>query len=218
MHVVPAPYVVEVESLAALDRALVANPCTDLVLLGLYMVDTQGFSTLAHLCVRYPSIAIAIISATDSATIVCRSLDLGTLGLIPESAVFEQIGKVLRALLEGSSTDRCGLESDPARNVSSLTVRQMRVLRSLSNGLSNKIIAQDLGVTEATIKAHMTVILRKLGLERRTQAALLAQRILHSGSPTRDHRATNADTFESNRHALDSSECESVQGARKPAT
>ena len=62
------------------------------------------------------------------------------------------------------------------RNVERLTVQQRRVLMCLSNGLTNKTIAQHLCVTEATVKAHITVILRKLGLECRTQAALLAQR------------------------------------------
>ena len=66
---------------------------------------------------------------------------------------------------------------------------------SLANGPSNKAIAQDLGVTEATIKAHMTIILRKLGLERRTQAALLAQRILRRRQTSPAVNATNGDTL-----------------------
>jgi len=112
---------------------------------------------------------------------------------------------VLHSLLDGelsmlqhqveSSADRHGEERDPAQNISRLSPQQLRVLMSLADGPSNKAIARDLGVTEATIKAHMTIILRKLGLERRTQAALLAQRILRTrrrGLPNKPRTATRS--------------------------
>jgi len=195
----------EAGSLAALEAALVADPDTDLILVDSSVVDIQGFTALIHLCARHPSIAIAITSAVDGATIVCRSLAADASGAAITSGHVEQIGNVLHGLLDGglsilqeqveSSTAPNGEEGDSARNVSQLSPQQLRVLMSLANGPSNKAIAQDLGVTEATIKAHMTIILRKLGLERRTQAALLAQRILRRRQPSTAVQATNGDTF-----------------------
>ena len=78
------------------------------------------------------------------------------------------------------SSDRGQHDREMARKVSRLTPQQLRVLFLLAEGHSNKTIAQDLRVSEATIKAHVTVILRKLDLERRTQAALLAQRLFRT--------------------------------------
>jgi DNA-binding NarL/FixJ family response regulator len=195
-RVLPEAYIVEAESFGALERALLANPDTDLILLDLYMPDADGFASLVNLRARYPSIAVAVISAAESATVVRRSMDLGASGFIPRSASIERICKVLRSLLEGdlSVPDEYaepplyerGCEGDLARSVARLTAQQLRVLISLSNGSSNKSIARDLGVCEATVKAHVTVVLRKLGLERRTQAALVAQRILRAERPIFD--------------------------------
>jgi DNA-binding NarL/FixJ family response regulator len=197
--------ITEAESLDALEDALLANPDNHLILVDARVVDIQGFSALVHLCDRHPSIAIAITSAVDGAMIVCRSLTLEDSRATISSGNVEQIGKVLHRLLDGktsmqqnpveSSADRCGEERDPGRKVSRLSPQQLRVLMSLANGPSNKTIAHDLGVTEATVKAHMTIILRKLGLERRTQAALLAQRILRTQQPSIAKPATNGNTF-----------------------
>jgi DNA-binding NarL/FixJ family response regulator len=193
-RVVAEPRIAEAHSLAALESALLANPDTDVILVDSCVVDIQGFSALVHLCVRHPSIAIAITSAADGATVLCSSLDSDSSGGMTNSGSIEQVHKLLHGLFDGgvsmlahqveASTDRYGAERNPARNVSRLSPQQRRVLMSLASGLSNKTIAQDLGVTEATIKAHMTGILRKLGLERRTQAALLAQRILRTRQPS----------------------------------
>jgi DNA-binding NarL/FixJ family response regulator len=68
-----------------------------------------------------------------------------------------------------------------ARRLSTLTPQQLKVLVMLADGQSNKFIAGSLAITEATVKAHITGILRKLGIERRTQAAVMAQRLLQTG-------------------------------------
>jgi DNA-binding NarL/FixJ family response regulator len=187
-RVVAEPWITEAHSLAALEGALLANPDTDVILVDSCVVDILGISALVQLCVRHPSVAIAITSAAEGATIVCRSLASGSSGAMTDSGSIEQIRKLLRGLFDDGlvmlqhqidcPTARYAMKRDPAPDVSLLSPQQLRVLMSLASGLSNKTIAKDLGVTEATIKAHMTVILRKLGLERRTQAALLAQRIL----------------------------------------
>jgi DNA-binding NarL/FixJ family response regulator len=198
-RVLPETQVVEAGSVAAVEQAAQMHPDADLILLDLYMPDARGFSALAHLRAHYPSIPVAIISAAESSTIVRRAMDFGASGFIPKTASIERIGVMLRALLNGElavppeyldsrSDDPDDDVRELARSVDKLTPQQLRVLLQLADGVSNKAIAQDLGVSEATVKAHVTVLLRKLGLERRTQAALLAQRLFrmepsgHGGS------------------------------------
>jgi DNA-binding NarL/FixJ family response regulator len=186
-RLLPESLIVEAESIARLEEAVQAHPDADLVLLDLRMPGARGFSALIHLRARYPSIPIAVISAAESASVARRALGLGASGFIPKSASIETIGTMLRALLAGElaiprdyldlTSDRGRPELTSEQGISRLTPQQLRVLLLLAEGHSNKTIAQDLEVSEATIKAHVTVILRKLGLERRTQAALLAQRL-----------------------------------------
>jgi len=140
-------------------------------------------------------------------------------------AVLVVLGKLVRTLVEADlGNQQHGVEDfstryfqgrDPARNIPRLTTQQRRVLMSLSNGLSNKTIAQNLGVTEATVKAHITVILRKLGLECRTQAALLAQRMLGGAEPTVPIKATTGDAFASYGHAIEASAPDSLLSRRR---
>ena len=186
-HVLPQTQIVEAGSVAAVEEAARIHPNADLILLDLYMPDARGFSALAHLRAHYPSIPVAIISAAESASIVRRAMDFGASGFIPKTASIERIGEMLRALLSGGlavppeylqhQSDDRDEASDLARSLDKLTPQQLRVLMLLADGNTNKLIAQDLGVSEATVKAHVTVLLRKLQLERRTQAALLAQRL-----------------------------------------
>ncbi|HEY3178215.1 MAG TPA: response regulator transcription factor [Casimicrobiaceae bacterium] len=199
-RLLPHARIVEAGSLKMLDEAVQAHPSADLILLDLRMPGAQGFSALVHLRARYPSIPVAVISAAESASIVRRSLEFGASGFIPKSTSIERIGTMLRALLDGKlalpedyvepASDRGQADQEMARKVSRLTPQQLRVLFLLAEGHSNKTIAQDLRVSEATIKAHVTVILRKLGLERRTQAALLAQRLFRT-EPANDNAAGN---------------------------
>ena len=188
-HVLPESQIVEAGSVAAVEQAAQIHPNADLILLDLFMPDARGFSALAHLRAQYPSIPVAIISAAESSSNVRRAMDFGASGFIPKSASIERIGLMLRALLSGELAvppEYQESASDPdqvrdlARNLDKLTPQQLRVLLLLADGSSNKAIAQDLGVSEATVKAHVTVILRKLQLERRTQAALLAQRMFRT--------------------------------------
>lgn len=186
-RLIPESLIVEAESIARLEEALQQHPDADLVLLDLRMPGARGFSALINMRARFPSIPIAVISAMESASVARRALDFGASGFIPKSASIETIGTMLRALLAGgvafptdyldASAEREPPERTTERGISRLTPQQLRVLLLLAEGHSNKTIAQDLEVSEATIKAHVTVILRKLGLERRTQAALLAQRL-----------------------------------------
>ena len=163
----------------------------------------------------------AVSAALPNAEII----EVDTIGALDQAltanpeAVLVVLGKLVRTLVEADlAHQQHGVEDlatrafqgrDPARNIARLTTQQRRVLMSLSNGLSNKTIAQNLGVTEATVKAHITVILRKLGLECRTQAALLAQRLL-GAEPATAIKRTTGDAFASYGHSIEASAPDSV--------
>ena len=217
----PNTEIVESQSIDALERALATNPDATLVVLDLFMLDEKALSALIDLRARYPKIAMAIVSAGDSPTIVTDPVNTDRCAVRSKPASADPIGRLVQTLLgaELPPQQHCGEASveryvqgrDPMRDISRLTPQQRRVLMSLSNGLSNKTIAQNLGVTEATVKAHITVILRKLGLECRTQAALLAQRLL-GVQPTADDTAPADDALASCGRAIEPIVPDSVLG------
>lgn len=183
----PDALIVEAGSVEAVEAAVHAHPDADLILLDLRMPGVHGLSQLMELRIRHPAIPVALVSAVESPTIARKAITCGASGFIPKSASVEEIGSMLRALLAGEIVAPRGFadagaddaaERKFARAVAGLTPQQYRVLMLLARGYSNRAIAKDIDVVVATVKAHVTVILRKLGLERRTQAALLAQRLL----------------------------------------
>jgi DNA-binding NarL/FixJ family response regulator len=183
--------IIEVSSLDALQRAIADHPDSDLILLDLRMPGARGLSSLLHLRAEYPTVPIVVVSASEDAGVVQRTLDFGASGFIPKSASIETIGESLRTVLDGGiSTPQLPerrtraeeRDRELARRLSTLTPQQLKVLVMLAEGQSNKDIAGHLAITEATVKAHITGILRKLGIERRTQAAILAQRLMQTGS------------------------------------
>jgi DNA-binding NarL/FixJ family response regulator len=176
----------EAGTLDAVTARLDRDSDVDLVLLDLKMPGVQGLSGLMFLRAQYPAVPIAIVSASDEPHIIRRALDLGASGFIPKSLAVEEMRRAVAAILEGgvwapdgvdaaSPADR---EGDAlAQRVASLTPQQMRVLMMLKEGLLNKQIAFQLGVSEATVKAHVSAILQKLDVGSRTQAVIAAGRI-----------------------------------------
>ncbi len=182
--------IIEVSSLDALQAAIANHPDSDMVLLDLRMPGARGLSSLLYLRAEYPTVPIVVVSASEDPCVVQRTLDFGASGFIPKSASIETIGDSLRAVLDGGicapplPERRSKAEEqdrEQARRLSTLTPQQLKVLVMLAEGQSNKYIAAHLAITEATVKAHITGILRKLGIERRTQAAVLAQRLMQTG-------------------------------------
>ena len=187
----PGVRVVESAGVAELQQAVLANSDADLLLLDLRMPGSQGFSTLIELRAQYPALPIAIVSAEEDPGVIRRALDFGASGFIPKSSSSEMIAEGLRAVLAGNTwvppemligESAADADAELAARVASLTPQQFRVLTLLADGRLNKQIGGDLDISEATIKAHVTAILRKLGLSRRTQAAVLAQRLLSADS------------------------------------
>jgi DNA-binding NarL/FixJ family response regulator len=187
---IPGAQIIEVSSLDALLAAIANQPDSDMILLDLRMPGARGFSSLLYLRAEYPTVPIIVVSASEDASVVRRALDFGASGFIPKSASVEIIGESLRTVLDGGisaprlherRTNAEEKDREAARRLSTLTPQQLRVLVMLAEGQSNKSIAGHLAIAEATVKAHITGILRKLGIERRTQAAILAQRLMQTG-------------------------------------
>ena len=179
-------HLVEVASIAELEVRLNEKRDWDLVLLDLNMPGAYGFSGLVLLRGQYPQIPVVMVSAQEEAAVVQRSREFGASGFIPKSSPLEAIQDAVRAVLDGDTwwppqVEEAAALSEEVRAASeglaSLTPQQFRVLTMVCEGLLNKQIAYELSVSEATVKAHVTAIFRKLGVRTRTQAALLLQQM-----------------------------------------
>ncbi|MDD1133677.1 response regulator transcription factor ErdR [Pseudomonas shahriarae] len=177
---------VEVGSIAELETQLTDKTDWDLVLLDLNMPGAYGFSGLVLLRGQYPQIPVVMVSAQEEADVVVRSREFGASGFIPKSSSMEKIRAAVRTVLDGDVSwppqafeeINVSAEAKAAQEgLASLTPQQFRVLTMVCEGLLNKQIAYELSVSEATIKAHVTAIFRKLGVRTRTQAALLLQQL-----------------------------------------
>src|SRR5882757_1788146 len=190
--VVSSAVISEAGSFDELTALLERDSDVDLILLGI-----SGFSGLIYLRAQYPAIPVVIVSASDDGATIRRSLDFGASGFIPKRFGVETLRDAIMKVMEGDvwvpqDTDLTSA-SDPDMTrlrdrLVTLTPQQVRVLMMLSEGLLNKQIAYELGVSEATIKAHVSAILQKLGVESRTQAVIAAAKIAggqwRQGTPT----------------------------------
>lgn len=178
--------IVEAGSLDELSTLLADASDVDLVLLDLSMPGVQGLSGLLFLRAQFPEIPVVIVSANEDPAIIRRSIDFGASGFVPKSQPVEEIRSAIKKVLDGhvwvpadiDLTTRTDTDSvDLAARLSTLTPQQVRVLMMLGEGLLNKQIAFKLGVSEATIKAHVSAILQKLGVDSRTQAVIAINKI-----------------------------------------
>lgn len=183
-RLLPGAAVAEAQDMASLEAAMQARPEADLVLLDLHMPGAHGFSSLVFLRSQYPGTAVVVVSGAEGAGIARRSMEFGAAGFIPKSAPLDTIGEAIRCVLdgglwfpEGDGGAADDGDAELAERLSSLTPQQFRVLLMVADGLLNKQIAYALDISEATVKAHVTAILRKLGLYSRTQAAVIAERL-----------------------------------------
>jgi DNA-binding NarL/FixJ family response regulator len=158
----------------------------DLILLDLAMPGVRGFSGLLYLRAQYPSVPIVIVSANDDPAVIRRCMDFGASGFIPKTLGIESMRDAITRVLSGGvwTPPDVDLESGSdaqaaalMARLATLTPQQVRVLMMLSEGLLNKQIAYELSVSEATVKAHVSAILQKLGVESRTQAVIAAAKI-----------------------------------------
>ncbi|MFE8072397.1 response regulator transcription factor [Marinobacteraceae bacterium S3BR75-40.1] len=177
----------EVDTIAGLQSVVESHPDADLVLLDLNMPGAHGFSGLVFMRGQYPGLPVVVVSGSEDLTAMRRAIDYGASGFIPKSAPLPTITEAVRAVLAGDmwlpegvaeKIERLqGETEDFSEKLAQLTPQQFRVLGMLSEGMLNKQIAYDLGVSEATIKAHITAVFRKLGVRNRTQAVIALQQM-----------------------------------------
>lgn len=177
----PDAGVVECSSFAEADAALSAG-AVDLLLLDLKLSDVEGMTGLNLVRANHPAVPVVVVSASEEPHTVRRTLAVGASGFIPKSASLETMVEAIGQVLDGETWapdvgEAEGEEADLQSRIASLTPSQLRILEGLKAGRLNKQIAYDLGVTEATIKAHLTSVFRKLGVQNRTQAVILSQQI-----------------------------------------
>ncbi len=184
----PETRFVEADSISDLLQTVETEPAADMLLLDLNMPDAHGFSALAHLRGSRPELPVVVISADDNPQTIHNALRFGAQGFISKSTGAAQMVEAINLVFAGDvytppgyeppRTEQAdGQDLEVAERIAQLTPQQFRVLGMLCSGLLNKQIAYELDVSEATVKAHVTAILRKLGVGTRTQAVLLAGRL-----------------------------------------
>lgn len=174
----PDHEIVEVPDAASAQLA-VDEGHVELVTLDLHMADSAGLGPLLELRKSYPAVPVVVISASDDPRVIGGARDLGAAGFIPKTASLEDMTGALELVRDGdlSFPDIAGEGGDDSTiaRLASLTPAQTRILHFVAQGLLNKQIAHEMDISEATVKAHITAIFRRLGVTNRTQATLLAK-------------------------------------------
>lgn len=173
----PSAEVVEAGSASAARAEL--EIAADALLLDLHMEDSSGLSVLMDLRQDFPALPIVIVSASEEGRVYAAASQLGAAAFIPKSASLDAMREALSAVRDGDNWfPECNEQPDSdLSNMASLTPAQRRILGKIRAGLLNKQIAYELDISEATVKAHITAIFRKLGVVSRTQAVLVAAKL-----------------------------------------
>ncbi len=178
--------VAEAGSFDEVNLTLASGPAVDLILLDLNMPGMQGFSGLAYLRASHPAVPVLVVSASEDPNVVRRCLDFGASGFLPKTQGIDAMREAISTVMAGGTWTPPDFDpmapvdleaSDMVKRLASLTPQQVRVLMMLSEGMLNKQIAYELTVSEATVKAHVSAILTKLGVDSRTQAVIAAAKI-----------------------------------------
>lgn len=159
----------------------------DAILLDLDLPDVEGIDGVIRLRSAQPGTPIIVVSSMDDDRIVAKVLDAGAVGFIPKHTGRDEIESAFKRIWNGDTytppgyteqrwSDSGEVRDDALERIATLTPQQGRILELLCTGKLNKQIAYDLDIAEATVKAHITAILRKLGVHSRTQAVLIAQK------------------------------------------
>lgn len=170
----------EVDCFKKLQLSLTAlSALPSLVILDLKLPDIQGLDGLLTLKKQYSELPIVIVSAYDDAKVIQQTKQYGASGFISKSVEMADIAEAISAILEGDlyfpqisaapQVKTSGLER--------LTATQIKVLVLLTEGKASKVMAYAMGITEATVKAHLTTIFKKLGVTNRTQAVIVAKQM-----------------------------------------
>jgi DNA-binding NarL/FixJ family response regulator len=153
----------------------------DLILIDLEMPGIGGVEGVRALRNAHPELPLVVCSASENAERIAALLAIGVSGFIPKSEGMDVIQQAVRLVLAGGTYSPVGfMRTAPAQSVAALplTGRQMDVMRLLSHGKPNKVIARELDLSESTVKVHLLAIFRALGVHNRTEAVVAAASLL----------------------------------------
>ncbi|SFJ81656.1 response regulator transcription factor [Celeribacter neptunius] len=179
-----------VETAGTLEEALSrleAGPLPDVILLDLNLPDVNGLDGLVRLTKQCPQTPVVIVSSMAEPRVIRCAIRVGAAGFVPKHSTRETFSKAFTVIAGGEvyAPEAALAEADPNMpmspredaliRLSHLTRQQARILQLICEGQMNKQIAYELSIAETTVKAHVTAIMRKLGVQSRTQAVLIAQ-------------------------------------------
>ena len=177
----------KVQTLGAAIKLLETGFAPDLVMFDLKLPDVSGISGFQRLRAAVPDTPILVISSLTSVQIVHALMDEGAAGFLPKDASAQVLKSVLADIVAGRRYLPAGYRQSVAASpggdcadaihprLAELTPQQQRIMRLICAGKPNKQIAYELSLAEATVKAHITALLRRLGVKNRTQAAVLVE-------------------------------------------
>jgi len=155
----------------------------DWLFLDLNMPGSSGLATLAAIRKGYAATSTVVVSANESEEIVRACIDLKVAGYIPKSTESAEMESTIKRIIAGEilvpdlgQSTEVDVKASAMEGIQRLTAAQLKIFTQIGEGKLNKVIAIDLGITEHTVKAHVTQIYKKLGITNRTQAALLASK------------------------------------------
>jgi DNA-binding NarL/FixJ family response regulator len=185
----PETQLLEAETIPELEQLLLTQHDAELLLLDLDIPGAQGFNTLIHIRNIYPEMAVVIISGFEDVDTINKAMNFGAAGFIPKSTPVSDMVVAINDVYSGKLWTPTGefnhcehTATDAEQRIASLTPQQHKILMMFADGLLNKQIAFDLGLSESTIKSHASTIFLKLGVRNRTQAVILLSelQIVHS--------------------------------------
>lgn len=175
----PDARVAEAGTLAAAARIAAGEGELLLVLLDLKMPGAVGYSGIALLHAECPEVPILVVSSAEGPGAAQEARAFGAVGFLRKDSGLDEIEAAIAAALAGRVAPPVAAGAEPVdtvrRDVADLSPMQLKVLLAVLDGQLNKQIAHSLGISEATVKAHMTALMRKLDVTNRTQAALVAR-------------------------------------------
>jgi DNA-binding NarL/FixJ family response regulator len=180
--------VLEAESIPQLEEILSTNKSLDLVLLDLDIPGAQGFNSLISVRRNYPELGIIIVSGFEDKQTIHKAMHHGAAGFIPKSTSVPDMISAINDVLAGKLWTPDGEfninqkeEASDTDKIASLTPKQHKILLMFADGLLNKQIAYELGLSESTVKSHASTIFLKLGVRSRTQAVILLNELKGPG-------------------------------------
>jgi len=176
--------ILEAESVAALENTLTEHSDADLLLLDLNIPGAQGFGTLIHIRNTFAEMGVIVVSGYEDKDTISKSIANGAAGFIPKSTSVEEMLTAIQSVLAGNvwlpdenNISLSSVSSEVNDKIASLTPQQYKILTMFADGLLNKQIAYELGVSEATVKSHSSAIFLKLGVKSRTQAVIMMNQL-----------------------------------------